>query len=87
MYCQRLLAVDIDFIELYPDSPPDVCKYRKLMSNKFGDSQDVNVVECLDECPEVRAHWDSFRDENRITASRCATRGEFTYAKQHEKLC
>ena len=39
----------VDVIELYPETPDDVMKYRKSMSNKFGDAQDANPIELLDE--------------------------------------
>ena len=46
----------VEIILINKRAPDDVCKYRKLLSNKFGDVQDVNIIEMLDEPPAVRAH-------------------------------
>ena len=42
------------------------------------------MVELTDEIPSVKAAWESHKIEYRIVASKCPTKGEYTYPKLME---
>lgn len=85
-FVQKMQAEGFDYIEVWSCTPLDVLRYRKLLSNTFGDATDLNIIECTDSVVDVRSAWTAHSKEANYTASDMPTTGEFTYNKMHDKF-
>ena len=72
-----MMEEGITVVELFTETPDDVCTYRKRKSNNFHDGHDDNFLDVVQEVPVIREAFDQYLEMNHIKRSSCPTRIRF----------
>ena len=67
--------------KLHTDTPSDVARYRKQMSNQFHMGQGDTLAEIFEGIPRAQSAWHAFMLANHIKTDLCPAKGPLSFAK------